>query len=118
MILTVHTSPEQTVIDLPSTGGLALNPVRQQADRISLAGSIIRQVSAFSDSAGRATWSGIVDHAAGESILTAYEGSPFCTFDDRGRVYEAVWRPTVTQPPAGGTKRVVSIQFDIIRKVY
>ena len=106
------------MIALPSTGGIALNPDRQQSERISLAGSVIRQVSAFSESSCRATWSGLVDLETGEAILTAYEGSPFCTFDDRGRVYEAVWNPKVTPNPAGGSKRVVSIQFDIIRKVY
>jgi len=118
VILTIHTTPVQTVLDLPNSIQFALNPARQQAERISLAGSVIRQVSAFHDSTSRATWSGMVDLTTGEQIQTAYEGSPFCTFDDRGRVYEAVWRPVVARNPSGGSKRAVSIQFDVIRKVY
>jgi len=118
VILTIHTTPEQTVIDLPHGGLFALNPARQQAERISLAGSVIRQVSAFHESSASATWSGLVDETTAEQILLAYEVSPFCTVADRGRVYEAVWKPVVVPPENGGTKRAASIRFDIIRKVY
>jgi len=118
VILTIHTTPEQTVIDLPHGGLFALNPARQQAERISLAGSVIRQVSAFHESSASATWSGLIEFALAEQILTAYEGSPFCTVADRNRVYEAIWKPQIMPTENGGSKRTASIRFDIIRKVY
>lgn len=114
--LTILTQPE-IIVDLPNSSQYAFSPQRPRANRPALDGSTIRQVGEFDDSTAQTTINVIVDRAVASAVMRAYELTSSCVFTDERGAYEGNFHPYSSPLASGGSKRMLTLDLDVVRRI-
>lgn len=103
-------------VDLPFVSSWRVEIARQTSEAVSLAGSVIRQAASKSQSAGTASYSGLVPEAEAVKLRTLDEGTATVVVSDGSRVYEMQMDAQVSRAVRGGRCQA-DIAFRVVRKI-